>query len=148
MTGSPAQRADKQAGVADAVAAIDELIEQLKRPLSAADRADYWDDADRVRWLCHFEELRERLVRGEAPTDEQYHLARWLDFEGKGLGPLADQMSTVQRVLWDVFATDEDRAAWNDTYTGREARRTLRELGVIPLSRLRRVAPWFLRGRG
>lgn len=123
------------------IADIDDLIAALRRPLSAQDREAGWDDGTRAAWQAHFEGLHARLAGGEAPQDEQYHLMRWLNFDGIGEGPLADRMGAIQRELWELFADDEARSWWeNGTSTGREARRFLRELGVEQRSRLRTFA--------
>ena len=117
---------------ADAIAAaVRKLIEDLERPLSEEDRRDGWTDQGRIQWLRHFRALENRLLRHEPPQGEQYHLMRWLNFDGIGLGPLADRCREVQRLLHDVYA-DEPRF---EGTTGRSAKKLLRQLGLRPRSR-------------
>jgi hypothetical protein len=74
----------------DLLAAIDALIEALSAPLSRADKRAGWDERLQKSWHKHFTDLRERIAHGEWPRDERHHLMRWLNFEGIGLGPLAE----------------------------------------------------------
>ena len=55
---------------------------------------------------------------------------RWLNFDGIGTGPLADDVSAIQRQLWELFADDDARADRSRGSTGRDAKRMLRELGL------------------
>ena len=58
---------------------------------------------------------------------------RWLNFDGIGVGPLADRADAVRRQLWEVFATDDAKAEWRDEApSGSETELILRELGIKP----------------
>jgi hypothetical protein len=105
------------------------LVERLRDPLTAQDRAAGWNDELRDSWRRHFVELDARLARGEEPEGDQYHLMRWLNNDGLGLGPLAETINGIQRELWELFASAEARS---EGITGRASKRFLRELGIRP----------------
>jgi hypothetical protein len=115
-------------GLDAVIGALQRLIADLSRPLSEEDRREGWTEALQRDWRQHFVELETRLRKGEAPEGDQYHLMRWLNFDGLGLGPLADQIRPIQRQLWDLFASDEARYRAKAGTTGRKARRFLRDL--------------------
>jgi hypothetical protein len=116
----------------DLLASIDALIEALSVPLSRADKRAGWDERLQKGWRKHFIDLRERVALGEWPRNERHHLMRWLNFDGVGLGPLADQFDSLQQQL-----RERDPEPLYEGTTGRAARRLLDELGV-PRKRGRR----------
>jgi hypothetical protein len=116
----------------DLLASIDALIEALSAPLSRADKRAGWDERLQKSWHKHFIDLRERIAHGEWPRDERYHLMRWLNFEGIGLGPLAEHFASLQQQLREC-----DSEPPLEGTTGRATRRFLDELG-IPRKRGRR----------
>jgi hypothetical protein len=90
------------------LAALDELVAQLSRPLAPADRDEGWDDEIRDGMREHLGMLRARLADGRPPAEaEQYHLVRWLGYDGIIRGPLVSRFAELQQRLWDLFGENE-----------------------------------------
>jgi hypothetical protein len=116
----------------DLLASIDALIECLSAPLASADKRAGWNERLQMSWRKHFIDLRERIAHGDWPRDERHHLMRWLNIDGIGLGPLAEQFASLQQQL-----REHDSEPLHEGTTGRATRRFLDELG-IPRKRRRR----------
>jgi hypothetical protein len=115
-----------------AIKEITALIERLRQPLTDEDRRDKWSPVSQAEWRQHFEDLRARLGAGAEPQGDQYHLMRWLNFDGIAAGELAEAANRIQRQLWDLFASDKARRDWSSEFTGSEARKLLRKRGIRP----------------
>jgi hypothetical protein len=100
--------------VREAIAAVEDMIEDLRQPLSAEDLTEGWTEEKRRTWLRRFLRYRECVAAGESPEGAEYHLMRWMDFDGIQLGPLASKASAIQRRLWEAFADEAARADWRE----------------------------------
>jgi hypothetical protein len=49
-----------------------------------------------------FSAIADDLANGRMPTDAAHHLARWLDYEGIGGGPLYRRIMAFQPLLWPL----------------------------------------------
>jgi hypothetical protein len=109
----------------DVVASIDGLIDALSKPLSEADKHAGWDERLRKGWRKHFICTRNEVLTGQWRGMERYHLMRWLNFDGIGLGPLADRVAAFQQTL-----RQHDTERPYEGTTGGATRRFLDELGI------------------
>jgi hypothetical protein len=100
--------------IREAVAGLDDIIEDLRQPLSAEDLAEGWTEEKQRIWLQRFLRYRAFVAAGKAPEGAEYHLMRWMDFDGIQLGPLAGKARAIQRRLWAVFADEAARADWRE----------------------------------
>ena len=88
---------------ATVVELIDELVAALSPPLDDAE----WTPATAIAWKTHLLGLRRRLERGEEPNGDQYHLTKWIAFDGACEGPIAQRFALLQQRLHDLYAGDE-----------------------------------------
>jgi len=88
----------------DPLVVLDDLIAALGEPLAKEDRAGGWNKRNRDRGLTYFRGLRQGLSADRVPEGAPYHLARWLDHDGIGEGPLAERVYDLQDLLHKRFA--------------------------------------------
>jgi hypothetical protein len=85
-----------------AVREADGILAALCMPLRAADTRGGWTEDKRHRWMNIFAAITDDLANGRMPTDASHHLARWLDHEGIGAGPLYWRIVEFQPMLWPL----------------------------------------------
>lgn len=90
------------------LAVVDGLIAALEAAPSEADVE--WSAADRQRWRDHFVALRGHIEQGTYVSSrslDHWHLMRWLNYDGIGLGPLARKVANLQQLLRNTFADEK-----------------------------------------
>jgi hypothetical protein len=76
---------------------LNELVEAISRPFSAAAASDGWSEASWAKWQLAFRRLRDSFVSGQSLPEAS--ISRAMDFDGVTGGVLLEQAATLSNSL-------------------------------------------------
>jgi len=88
-------------------ATVELLIDELTTTLAGPIDDPEWTAETAIAWRMHLLGLRRVLERGETPHGDQYHLTKWIAFDGAHNGPIAARFATLQARLNELYAEEE-----------------------------------------
>jgi hypothetical protein len=76
---------------------LNELVEAISQPFSAAAASDGWSEASWAKWQLTFRRLQDSFASGQSLPEAS--ISRAMDFDGVTSGVLLDQAATLSNAL-------------------------------------------------